>query len=270
MYLPGTSPSDKTVFARADSPWERGILRQVQSIITRNKTLQILSNCYNLIGMSKLSLTRPALILLYGYPGSGKSYFARQLCDEINAAHVNGDRIRNELFEKPRLDRQENNIVTHLMEYMTEEFLNAGISVVFDVNALRFSQRRLLRDMARKTKAHPLLVWLQIDLESAFTRVAKRDRRKIDDRYAMPLDRTSFEQIANAMQNPNATEECIVVSGKHNFTTQRSAIMKKLYDLGLIDTATANIGRAKPGLVNLIPNPMAGRVNNSRRNIVIR
>ncbi|MBI1857103.1 hypothetical protein HY003_02890 [Candidatus Saccharibacteria bacterium] len=28
MYLPGTSPSDKTVFARADSPWERGILRK--------------------------------------------------------------------------------------------------------------------------------------------------------------------------------------------------------------------------------------------------
>jgi predicted kinase len=220
--------------------------------------------------MSKITLTRPTLILLYGFPGSGKSFFARQLCEEINAAHIHSDRIRHELFDKPRFDRQENDIVNHLMEYMAEEFLNAGISVVFDTNAMRFSQRRELRDMARRHKAEPLLAWLQIDLESAFTRVVKRDRRKADDRYAMPLDRTTFEQLVSYMQNPNKTEDYVVISGKHNFTTQRSTMLKKLYDLGLLDAATASSKLAKPGMVNLVPNPLAGRVDNSRRNIVIR
>jgi predicted kinase len=220
--------------------------------------------------MTKLTLTKPTLILLYGLPGSGKTYFARQLCEDISAAHVQGDRIRYELFEEPRFDRQENEIVEHLMQYMTEEFLNAGISVVYDTNAMRLSERRALRDMARRVKAQPLLIWLQIDIESAFTRVVKRDRRKTDDKYAVPVDRTTFESLISRMQNPNATEDYMVISGKHTFATQRSAIIKKLYDSGLLSAETATNKMAKPGLVNLIPNPMAGRVDPTRRNIVIR
>lgn len=220
--------------------------------------------------MSKLSLTRPTLILLYGYPGAGKTYLARQLSEDIQAAHVQSDRIRFELFEQPRYDRQENQIVDHLMQYMTEEFLNAGISVIYDLNAVRASQRRDLRDLARKHKADVLLVWLQIDPESAFARVGKRDRRKTDDRYTATLDRSTFEQTATGMQNPQMTEDYIVISGKHTYTTQRSAVLKKLYDSGLISTESAGSKMVKPHMVNLVPNPIAGRVDQNRRNINIR
>ncbi|MBP9761852.1 AAA family ATPase [Candidatus Saccharibacteria bacterium] len=51
--------------------------------------------------MGKLQPTKPLLVLLYGMPGSGKTFFARQLCDQISAAHVQGDRIRDEIFENP-------------------------------------------------------------------------------------------------------------------------------------------------------------------------
>lgn len=220
--------------------------------------------------MSKLTLTRPTLILLYGYPGSGKTYLARQISEDIQAAHVQSDRIRFELFEQPRYDRQENQIVDHLMQYMTEEFLNAGISVLYDINAMRATQRRELRELARKHKADVLLVWLQIDHESAFTRATKRDRRKLDDRFTASIDQTTFRQIASGMQNPQATEDYVVISGKHTYTTQRNAIIKKLYDLGLVSTGGAGAKLVKPQLVNLIPNPAAGRVDPSRRNINIR
>ncbi len=220
--------------------------------------------------MSKLTLNKPTLLMLYGFPGAGKTFFARQLCEDLNAAHIQGDRIRHELFEKPRYDRQENEIVNHLMEYMTEEFLNAGMSVIYDTNASRLGQRRALRDLARKVKAASVLTWLQVDLESAFTRSIKRDRRRADDKFAAPLDRTTFESLAAQMQNPTPTEDFMVISGKHSYQTQRSAVIKRLYDLGLITPDAASNKMAKPGLVNLIPNPMGGRVDNSRRNIVIR
>lgn len=220
--------------------------------------------------MSKLPLNKPTLILLYGFPGAGKSFFARQLCEDIQAAHVQGERIRYELFEEPRYDKQENDVVNHLMEYMAEEFLNAGISVVYDINAARVGQRRLLRELARKAKAPSILIWLQIDVESAFTRAVKRDRRKADDKYAMALDRTTFDSQAGQMQNPEPTEDFFVISGKHTYHTQRSAVIKKLYDTGLITPDGASSKVVKPGLVNLIPNPMGGRVDQSRRNIVIR
>jgi len=44
--------------------------------------------------MAKLIPTKPLLILLYGFPGAGKTHFARQLSETIHAAHVQSDRIR--------------------------------------------------------------------------------------------------------------------------------------------------------------------------------
>src|SRR5882757_1166038 len=103
--------------------------------------------------MQKVVPNKPLLILLYGFPGSGKTYFARQLCENVQTAHVHGDRIRSELFEQPRHDREENEVINHLMNYMTGELLNADLSVIYDTNAMRLSQRRELRDMARKAGA---------------------------------------------------------------------------------------------------------------------
>lgn len=220
--------------------------------------------------MAKLVLNHPTLFLLYGFPGAGKTYFARQLCDELHAAHLQDDRIRNELFEQPRYDQQENDIVSRLMEYMAEEFLQAGLSVVLDVNAARANQRRKLRQLAARCKSHTVLVWFQLETESAFARVAKRDRRKADDKYTVPLKREAFEALIAGMQNPSSAEDYMVVSGKRTFHTQRSAVIKKLYDMGLLQADQATAGIAKPALVNLVPSPIGGRVDPSRRNIVIR
>ncbi len=220
--------------------------------------------------MSKPSFIKPTVVMLYGFPGSGKTYFARQLSETLKAAHVQDDRLRNELFEEPRYDTQENDVVNSLMLYMAETFLNAGISIIYDMNATRSVQRKDLREMARRLKAEPVLVWLQIDIESAFARVAKRDRRKVDDKYSPPLDRTSFEHLTRQMQNPQPTENYIVISGKHAYNTQQKMILKRLFDLGIINMLQDDGTVAMPGLVNRIPNPLAGRVDQTRRNIIIR
>jgi predicted kinase len=57
------------------------------------------------------------------------------------------------------------------MQYMTEEFLNADINVIYDMNAMRKSQRATLREMARKKGAKTVVVWFQMDSETAFNRI---------------------------------------------------------------------------------------------------
>jgi len=213
--------------------------------------------------MAKIYPTKPFLLLFYGYPGAGKTYFARQFCDNIQAAHLQFDRISAELFEEPRHDKQETDIVTQLMNYMTEEFLTAGLSVAYDIGAVRASQRKALRDLAYKCKATPLVIWFQMDADTAFDRAHKRDRRRADDKYAIEWDRTSFDEALGTMQNPTNAEDYAVISGKHLFNMQQSAIISKLRSMGLVDTESTNSRVIKPGLVNLVPNQ--GRVDLNRR-----
>jgi predicted kinase len=220
--------------------------------------------------MAKLQLNKPTLFMLYGFPGSGKTYYGRQLCDELQAAHVNSERIRQELFDQPRYDRQENQIVKQLMMYMTEEFLSAGLSVVFDTTATRLANRRVLKELASKNKSDTVLVWFQIDKDTSYLRASNRDKRKFDDKYSMQVDRATFDKILSTMQNPTSIEDYLVVSGKHAFKTQYQSTIKRLYDRGLIHAEQTKGSKVMPGLVNLIPNPLAGRVDPSRRNISIR
>lgn len=219
--------------------------------------------------MAKIYPTKPFLLLFYGYPGAGKTYFARQFTENVQAAHLQADRIRGDLFESPRYDKQENDVVTQLMDYMTQEFLSAGLSVAYDANAMQVKQRRALYDMAYKCHARPLLVWFQVDQDTAFARNSKRDRRRADDKYAAAWDRTTYENILSHMQNPSISENYAVVSGKHLFNMQQSAVISKLRQVGVLDTDESASRVIKPGLVNLVPKSQ-GRVDMARRNISIR
>jgi predicted kinase len=219
---------------------------------------------------SKVRFNKPLLIMLYGFPGAGKTYFSRNLSEDLECAHVQSDRIRHELFEEPRFDKQENEIIMHLMDYMTEEFLSAGISVIYDTNLVRKSQRVAIRNMANKKHAQTLLVWFQIDPDTAFKRLNKRDRRKADDKFALDYSEEDFRRYASHMQHPEPTEKYVVLSGKHTYESQKSAIFKKFMDMGLMSNDGIKSTVAMPGMINLVPNSSNGRVDMTRRNISIR
>jgi predicted kinase len=219
--------------------------------------------------MAKIVLNKPILICFYGYPGSGKSYVARNIEEELGVARVSADRLRHELFSKPKYDAQENAIVTHLLDYMSSEFLKAGTSVVYDANAMRIAQRRRLQHLAKKSQAEYLLIWLQVTPDFAFGRTQRRDKRTQDDKYSANETKATFEYQMSLMQNPTPDENYLVISGKHSFQSHKSAIISRLSTLGLITPSTAQTHLAKPGLVNLIPSPRYDEFDPSRRNISV-
>jgi len=206
---------------------------------------------------------------MYGYPGSGKSYFGRQFADETKSAYVNDDTLRHEFIDNPTYNKSENNAVQHLSVYMLNNFLKSGISVVYDCSNRRTADRKLLYTIAENYKAQVMIIWIQIDIESSFNRVNNRDSRKIDDKYAEKLDRTSFNSVVGSMQNPSDKDDFVVISGKHVFSTQKHAVYKKLSERNLLNQDYLNSNLPKPELINLVPNLYSGRVDNKRRNINI-
>lgn len=217
---------------------------------------------------AKIVPNKPFLLLLYGFPGSGKTAFARELADEIKAAHLQQDRLAHELYGESSEKTQTSS--RQAMNYMAREFLRAGVSVVYDADAFRLGERRKLRELARATKVTPLIVWIQIDPDTAFIRARKRDRRKADDHYAREINADEFGSALNKMQNPT-NEDYVVISGKHTFHTQKAAVLKKFYELGILTPEQLSGNMAKPELVNLVPQPsIGGRPEITRRNITIR
>lgn len=216
---------------------------------------------------NKLALKTPLMILLYGFPGAGKTFLARNLAQEIKAAHVQSDKIKSMLFGNSQEGQRETEIASQISEYMAQEFLSTGNSVVYDGDASRFKKRRQLRDMARASKAKTLLIWVQIDLNTAYTRGSNRNPKRTDDQYKANIDRPIFDSFISSMQNPNKFEEYIVLSGKHTYKMIRQVLIKKMLEMGLIDYSSIDQRLAKPTLVNLIPNH---RPDEPRRNIVIR
>lgn len=218
----------------------------------------------------KLTMAKPFILMMYGFPGVGKSAFAKQLAEELGVIHLQEDRVRVDLFgENSSAGAYKG--AKKVVNYMAQNFLKNGISVIYDSSTIRSSERKKVRELAHANKAESLLVWLQTDPETAFDKAAKRDRRKSEEKYSAEYDEQTYREILSHMQNPELNENYIVVSGKHTFHSQRSAVIKKLYDLGVI--APDDIGNhvVKPGLTNLIPKPAPkthdGMIN---RNIFIR
>lgn len=216
---------------------------------------------------AKIIPNKPFIIFLYGYPGAGKTAFARQLAEDMNLAHLQQDRLAEELYG----ENNEKNYKAsrNAMNYMSREFLRAGVSVVFDTEVPRLAERRALRDAARKAKVTPVLIWLQIDPETAYNRGQKRDRRKADNLYAKKHTPESFKAVMERMQNPD-NEDYVVISGKRTFHTQRAAVYKKFYELGLLTPTQLSQNTVKPELMNLVPQSVSGRTDATRRNINIR
>jgi predicted kinase len=220
--------------------------------------------------MSKSKLKQPVLIYLYGIPGSGKSMLAHNLANELGMVVVSADRLRYELFDEPRHDKTEIQIISQLMNYMTEEFLRAGISVVYDMSVSRMSERKELRELAKKCHAKDMFVWIQVDIDTAWARGKKRDKRKAEDKYAYDLTPDQFKQYVRIMQNPT-NEPYVVLSGKHQFNSHKNIIYRKLLEMNVLNSEEAAHKVAKPELVNLVSRAQAqaGRVDYSRRDISI-
>lgn len=201
--------------------------------------------------------------MLLGLPGSGKSYTSAHIADLLGMALVSEDKIRESLFEKPTFKKEEQAVVMQMMVMMTEEYLSLGIPVMFDVGLNKAVERKNLREIARKHKSESLLIWLQIDKDTAKlrTKVTKK-HNAIDDK--------TFDITLETFQAPQ-NEDYVVVSGKHTFDSQKQMIVRKLREMGLITDDTLKPHVPMPGMMNLAAQAKnnAGRVDYSRRNISI-
>ncbi len=92
---------------------------------------------------------RPALVMLMGYPGVGKTHCARLLAARLGGAHIATDHIRSRLFIAASYAEDENAAVFGAARTLVDELLREGHTVLLDATHLRSAQRAPAESVAR-------------------------------------------------------------------------------------------------------------------------
>jgi len=75
---------------------------------------------------------RPIKILIMGLPGAGKTTLAKELSKEINAIHLNADKMRNKVWTDLTFKYTDRLIMAQRMGALSDTLVNQGYNVIAD------------------------------------------------------------------------------------------------------------------------------------------
>lgn len=117
---------------------------------------------------------RPALILLSGLPGTGKSYLAAAIAPRFGARVVRSDEVRKALFPEPEYSDVENGFVYLTCYALLEQLLRDRHVVIFDATNLQRNGRRRARKIAAVAGAPVLMLVTTSPPEVVVERLRRR------------------------------------------------------------------------------------------------
>lgn len=101
----------------------------------------------------EINTKTPKVVIVFGLPGTGKSYFAERLAEQINAQYINSDRLRKELFPERTYSGKEKEMVYKVMLENARTAINKNINVVLDATFHRKDIRRIfLEEIGTKSE----------------------------------------------------------------------------------------------------------------------
>jgi predicted kinase len=141
---------------------------------TKNRRTTDVERALQSLGPLPPPRSRPALILVAGLPGTGKSEFSRELRLRTGAIILESDSVRRLLFERPSYSWWESRRLFAALHAAVERLLGAGISCIFDATNLAEAYRRPLYEIAEERGAKLIVVEVTAPEEVARARLSER------------------------------------------------------------------------------------------------
>ena len=88
------------------------------------------------------------IVIVFGLPGSGKSYFASGLSTLINAAYINSDQVRKQMAGKKTYSKNEKLSVYYEMLLQMKELMKQKRTLVLDATFYKNDIRKKFMDEA--------------------------------------------------------------------------------------------------------------------------
>lgn len=167
---------------------------------------------YLLLAERLTQLHKPALILMHGVSGSGKTWVSQHLLERLGAIRLRSDVERKRLFGLAPLDRSEGldiysreaggRTLAHLLD-LTQGLLRAGFTVILDATFIRRDWRDPCVALAQTQAVPWLIAAVSAEPESLRQRVRQRQIAAADASEA------GLEVLESQLQNlePFSPEE---------------------------------------------------------------
>jgi predicted kinase len=131
---------------------------------------------------------QPALIVLSGLPGTGKSTLARGLAGALPAVVIESDRLRQKLFSPPAYSAEESRRVHQVCHILIGWYLRHYYHVVYDATNLYVRHRQSVYRVAERNGARLVVVKVTASPEVVRERLMPR---RSENPGAGPLDQYS-------------------------------------------------------------------------------
>jgi predicted kinase len=223
--------------------------------------------------MKALSLARPLLILVIGLPGAGKSFFARHFSDTFGAPLVSADEMQFELFDPPKFSPLEYGLVKRLAERQLTQLTKTRSSIIIDGICNTRQERQQLEQFAAAHNYGTLVVWVQTDEPTAKNRSTTRNKKRPGDELNVKLTAEQYATQAKRVAQPVKTEDYVVISGKHTYSTQAKMVLRKLAAPRAEKADAAyqkEAEQVRARTPSPAPRPAATTPAPARRNVIIR
>ncbi len=114
------------------------------------------------------------IILVFGLPGSGKTFFSRHLKNEISACHLNTDIVRHEMNKKGSYDAKSTLEVYKRLMNKAEEKLTNGSNVIIDGTFHKQDRRNEITELASEIGHDIFFIEIRASEQNVKIRLAKK------------------------------------------------------------------------------------------------
>lgn len=180
--------------------------------------------------MKSLDSSTPAVIMVTGLPGTGKTFFATRFAKTFGIAVVSIDKIRWTLFANHTYSDNENAMVQQVANLIVTELLKTQKSFVVDGGFNTEIEREEFISRFTKAGFRVVIVVVQVDDSTAKLRSAKRSAKDPENRYKQSLSSEEFEEQVARYEMPRIDKKTVVISGKHTYPTQARNVLGKLLE----------------------------------------
>ncbi len=150
------------------------------------------------------------IIIVFGLPGSGKSYFASRLAKRLEATYVSSDVVRKQLFTVRKYAGEEKTKVYDVMNKEMKEAIQHGKDIVLDATFYKENIRNKFKETAEAFKEKIIFIEVWADQKIILKRLSmKREHSEADFSVHLHIKKV-FEPLKSDHVIIQSTQENIM------------------------------------------------------------